>query len=130
MGEYTDQDDLINIINTMQNPINPIWIFLGKSLSIIPSFGNLQINWQYLVRAVFQSPLHESISCDCFSSLLADCLNSLALVANEAGYVKPKFVDDDIVDIVGGRHPMVEALRSDPFVPNDIFLGDGVSRLR
>lgn len=50
-------------------------------------------------------------------------------MANEVGYVKPEFVDHDIIDIVGGRHPMVEALRSDPFVPNDIFLGDGVSGL-
>lgn len=52
-----------------------------------------------------------------------DCINSLALVAGEVGYVKPEFVDDDVVDIARGRHPMVEALRSDPFVPNDIFLG-------
>lgn len=52
-----------------------------------------------------------------------DCINSLALVAGEVGYVKPEFVDDDVVDIARGRHPMVEALRSDPFVPNDILLG-------
>lgn len=59
-------------------------------------------------------------------SSTTDCINSLALVASEVGFVKPEFVDDDTIDIVSGRHPMVEALRSDPFVPNDVFLGGGV----
>ena len=54
---------------------------------------------------------------------MVDCLNSLALVASEHGYVKPEFVDEDVLDISRGRHPMVEALRSDPFVPNNISLG-------
>jgi DNA mismatch repair protein MSH3 len=52
---------------------------------------------------------------------------SLAAVANQSGYTKPIFVDEDELDISGGRHPMIEALRSDPFVPNTISIG-GVSR--
>ena len=52
-----------------------------------------------------------------------DCLNSLAVVASEPGYTKPEFVDDDVLDITAGRHPMVEVLRSDPFVPNELALG-------
>jgi DNA mismatch repair ATPase MutS len=31
-------------------------------------------------------------------------------------------------EIVDGRHPMVEALRVDPFVPNSVVLGDGEPR--
>ncbi|KAJ7740749.1 muts domain V-domain-containing protein [Mycena maculata] len=52
----------------------------------------------------------------------ADCLISLAQVALRDSYVKPQFIDDaDTLEIVDGRHPMVEALRSDPFVPNTIL---------
>ncbi|KAH9929644.1 muts domain V-domain-containing protein [Amylocystis lapponica] len=55
----------------------------------------------------------------------ADCLLSLALVAVQEGYVKPQFTNSDTLEIVQGRHPMVEALRSDPFVPNTVHMGAG-----
>lgn len=58
----------------------------------------------------------------------ADCLLSLAQVAMRDGYVRPEFVDEDALDIVAGRHPMVEALRDDPFVPNDVGMGRGSPR--
>jgi len=58
-----------------------------------------------------------------------DCLLSLALVALRNDYVKPQFcTEEDVLDIVDGRHPMVEAMRADPFVPNSIVLGDGEPR--
>ncbi|KAI0948577.1 hypothetical protein AcV7_009281 [Taiwanofungus camphoratus] len=55
----------------------------------------------------------------------ADCLLSLALVALQEGYVRPEFTQNDTLEIVEGRHPMVEALRSDPFVPNSVSMGAG-----
>jgi DNA mismatch repair protein MSH3 len=58
----------------------------------------------------------------------ADCLLSLALVALQDGYVKPIFTEEDTIEIVDGRHPMVEALRSDPFIPNTIRMGSGEPR--
>ncbi|KAG6896947.1 hypothetical protein C0992_005153 [Termitomyces sp. T32_za158] len=54
----------------------------------------------------------------------ADCLLSLALVALQENYVRPTFTDDDTLEIIDGRHPMVEALRPDPFVPNTVVMGD------
>lgn len=58
-----------------------------------------------------------------------DCLLSLALVAMRNDYVKPHFTaKEDVLEIVDGRHPMVEALRVDPFVPNSAVLGDGEPR--
>ncbi|KAH9001542.1 DNA mismatch repair protein MSH3 [Lactarius akahatsu] len=58
-----------------------------------------------------------------------DCLLSLALVALRNDYVKPQFAtEEDVLEIVDGRHPMVEAVRADPFVPNSIALGDGEPR--
>lgn len=47
----------------------------------------------------------------------------------QEGYVRPIFCDDeDILEIVNGRHPMVEALRDDPFVPNSVCMGYGEPR--
>ena len=58
-----------------------------------------------------------------------DCLLSLALVALRNDYVKPQFsTEEDVLEIVDGRHPMVEAVRPDPFVPNGIVLGDNAPR--
>ncbi|CEL52191.1 DNA mismatch repair protein MSH3 OS=Cryptococcus neoformans var, neoformans serotype D (strain B-3501A) GN=MSH3 PE=3 SV=1 [Rhizoctonia solani AG-1 IB] len=54
-----------------------------------------------------------------------DCLSALAIVAQQPGYVKPQFFDDDRLDVDSGRHPMVEALRVDPFVPISCALGGG-----
>ncbi|KAK0210572.1 muts domain V-domain-containing protein [Desarmillaria ectypa] len=54
---------------------------------------------------------------------IADCLLSLAHVALLPGYVKPCLAEDDVLEIVDGRHPMVEALRDNPFVPNTILMG-------
>lgn len=61
---------------------------------------------------------------------IADCLISLAQVASQDDYSKPVFVDNDVLEIKQGRHPMVEVLRSDPFVPNDIYLGEGQSNTK
>ncbi|KAG8764683.1 Mismatch repair protein msh3 [Ceratobasidium sp. 428] len=52
-----------------------------------------------------------------------DCLSALATIAQQPGFVKPQFFDDDRLDVDGGRHPMVEALRVDPFVPISCTLG-------
>ncbi len=55
-----------------------------------------------------------------------DAFASLAQVAGERGYVRPTFVDESIVTIVDGRHPVMEALLGSTFVPNDLRL-DGES---
>lgn len=51
-----------------------------------------------------------------------DCLLSLAAVAALPGYTKPEFVDDGGIEVVGARHPMVEQILVDAYVPNDIQL--------
>ncbi|KAG6831187.1 hypothetical protein H0H92_012327 [Tricholoma furcatifolium] len=67
---------------------------------------------------------HYSILRDAVNKLASvDCLFSLAQVALQENYVRPTFTDDDTLEIVDGRHPMVEALRPDPFVPNTIVMG-------
>jgi DNA mismatch repair protein MutS len=55
---------------------------------------------------------------------MLDVLMSFALVAREYGYVKPVMTDASSIEIVEGRHPMVErSLPAGSFVPNDITVG-------
>ncbi|KAH8731433.1 DNA mismatch repair protein MSH3 [Phaeosphaeriaceae sp. PMI808] len=66
---------------------------------------------------------------DCVHSLATlDALLSLATLANQPGYVKPTFIDTTGLDIVGGRHPMVEQLLLDSYVPNDLQLSHESTR--
>lgn len=52
-----------------------------------------------------------------------DCLYSLAEVAVNNNYVKPKFHNKNEINIIDGRHPVVEALlKANEFVPNDTTL--------
>ncbi|KAJ6547415.1 muts domain V-domain-containing protein [Mycena capillaripes] len=74
---------------------------------------------------------HYAILRDAVNKLaIADCLLSLAQVALRDNYVKPQFTESATFEIIEGRHPMVEALRSDPFVPNSVlFSEDGRSKV-
>ncbi|KAJ3178596.1 Mismatch repair protein msh3 [Geranomyces variabilis] len=53
------------------------------------------------------------------SVAILDCLFSLATVATQPGYCKPKFVEDVTIQVEEGRHPIVEGLVAD-YVANDI----------
>ena len=54
---------------------------------------------------------------------LLDCLVSLATVAKERRYVRPEMVDEgQPLSITDGRHPVVEAISKERFVPNDTLL--------
>ncbi|KAH0349006.1 DNA mismatch repair protein msh-3, partial [Aureobasidium melanogenum] len=63
---------------------------------------------------------------DCIQSLATlDCLLSLADIASQPGYTKPEFITDSDevrIEVKEGRHPMVEQLLLDSYVPNDIEL--------
>ena len=49
-----------------------------------------------------------------------DVFVSLSDVAEEYGYVKPDFNDDNVIDIVDGRHPIVERnVSADSYISND-----------
>ncbi len=58
-----------------------------------------------------------------------DCLVSLATVAKERRYVRPKMQESGApLSIVDGRHPVVEAISKERFVPNDALLDNGDNR--
>jgi DNA mismatch repair protein MutS len=57
-----------------------------------------------------------------------DVACALAHVAGERGYVRPRFVDATTLDVVDGRHPVIEAIAGDAFVPNDLHLAEAAGR--
>lgn len=51
-----------------------------------------------------------------------DCFAGLAEVAAREGYVRPTLTDQDRLEIIEGRHPVVEqALQGESFVPNSVY---------
>ena len=50
-----------------------------------------------------------------------DCLMSLAAVSGQSNYVRAS-VDESCVRIKQGRHPMVEQILLDNYVPNDVSM--------
>ena len=59
-----------------------------------------------------------------------DALCSLAYVADKNNYVRPSLNIDGVIDIKGGRHPVVEKmLANDSFVENDTYLNNAESRI-
>jgi len=56
-----------------------------------------------------------------------DVAASLAQVAVERRYTRPVFADDGEMQIIGGRHPVVEQLaerEAQRFIPNDLYLNN------
>ncbi|KFK29055.1 hypothetical protein AALP_AA7G082800 [Arabis alpina] len=77
--------------------------------SFLKSFGRYYTDFQAAVQAL----------------AALDCLHSLATLSRNKNYVLPVFVDDcDPVEIniQSGRHPVLETLLQDNFVPNDTSL--------
>ena len=61
-----------------------------------------------------------------------DVLTSFATVAKKNNYVRPEITSNDdkqTMNIVGGRHPVVEAVSSDPFIANDTYLDTEENRM-
>ena len=62
------------------------------------------------------------------SGLLAelDVLSSLARVARDSGHTRPVVDNSTVLEIVGGRHPVVERLLAHQFIANDARLSANV----
>ncbi len=56
---------------------------------------------------------------------LVDGLANLAERAVSLRYLQPELRDEPGLRIEGGRHPVVERVLDDPFVPNDLEMSDG-----
>jgi len=58
-----------------------------------------------------------------------DLVASFAETAIKNRYVKPIIRDDEALVIRGGRHPVVEVLQEEPFVPNDTYMDTDDNRV-
>ncbi len=58
-----------------------------------------------------------------------DCIYSLSVVAMTNDYVRPTINDRRSINIVAGRHPVIEKIqRENDFIPNDCVLNDSDQR--
>jgi DNA mismatch repair protein MutS len=58
-----------------------------------------------------------------------DVLASCAETGARRRYTKPTLHDSDELEIVQGRHPVIEAFIDEPFVPNNTYLNNSTDRL-
>lgn len=58
-----------------------------------------------------------------------DALASLGETAARRRFVRPLMHDGDEIEIVQGRHPVIEVFNEDPFVPNSVYLNNSTDRL-
>jgi DNA mismatch repair protein MutS len=58
-----------------------------------------------------------------------DALCALAETAVRQRYARPTLHDGDEMEIVQGRHPLVESFRDEPFIPNDLYMNNSTDRM-
>lgn len=60
---------------------------------------------------------------------MLDVVAALATTAVRQRYNRPVLHDGDEIEIVAGRHPVIEATSSAPFIPNDLYMNNSTDRL-
>ena len=58
-----------------------------------------------------------------------DALAALAESAARRRFVRPTMHDGDEIEIIQGRHPVIEVFNEEPFVPNSLYLNNSTDRL-
>lgn len=59
-----------------------------------------------------------------------DVFVSLAVVADQNNYCRPQMNENGVIDIKGGRHPVVEKMiHNEMFIDNDTYLDNGNNRI-
>ncbi|MDR2083657.1 MAG: DNA mismatch repair protein MutS [Bacteroidales bacterium] len=60
-----------------------------------------------------------------------DCLQSLATTAIKNNYTRPVFTDSFEINILGGRHPVIEQQMpaGESYIPNDVYLDNDIQQI-
>ena len=58
-----------------------------------------------------------------------DVLVALSICSEEYNLVRPKIIDEAKINIKDGRHPVVEIVSRDEYVPNDCIMDKGINTL-
>lgn len=85
---------------------------------------------QELEEQIFMKLVHdinqyiEVIQSNCLVIAGLDCLSSFALQAKMYNYSMPEFNDEGIIEIIQGRHPIIEVTlgHEKKYIPNDLYL--------
>ncbi|MFW6060156.1 MAG: DNA mismatch repair protein MutS, partial [Phycisphaeraceae bacterium] len=82
---------------------------------------------QELFRQLCERASRHTPELHAFAQLVAelDVLQCFAQRAVRGRYVRPRIVDEPVLHVEGGRHPVLDELLGDQFVPNDVVLGVG-----
>lgn len=82
-------------------------------------------NLEYQIFISIKEEIKKSISkLQTVSSKIAyyDCIQSFAKIAEDYNFIKPTINSDNIVEIIGGRHPVVESVIESEYIDNDILM--------
>jgi DNA mismatch repair protein MutS len=60
---------------------------------------------------------------------MLDVLCALAQTAVRRRFTRPVLHDGDELEIVNGRHPVIEAMSTGQFIPNDLYMNNSTDRL-
>ena len=90
-------------------------IILGAEEKII----NLEYNLFVEIREITKKYINDLQEISLVISEL-DMLLSFANVAESNSYIRPEITEERIINIVDGRHPVVEKVNKSDYVPNDI----------
>lgn len=85
-----------------------------------------------LFQALRQEALPATAAIQLAAASLAglDVLCSYATCAREYNYVRPKIREDNYLNIIGGRHPVLDVnLKHERFVPNDVLLDNELNKM-
>jgi len=58
-----------------------------------------------------------------------DALSALAVCADELNLVRPELNEDGIIEIIDGRHPVIEKVSDKVYVPNDCIMKKDINTL-
>lgn len=67
------------------------------------------------------------ILADCLA--VVDSLYSLSVISSSHGYVRPEFSKNRVLNIKGGRHPILDSFKDINYVSNDVYMDDETSTL-
>jgi len=109
--------------------INPI---LKEKEDLVLSAEEKIINLEYELFINIRSACYEYIhTLQEISKIISeiDVLSSFALTSEKYNYIKPQLTENHELEIIEGRHPVVEKVIKEEYIPNDIVMDNKTSIL-
>ncbi len=96
----------------------------GFEDKVLSARGRALNREKYLYEVLLDKLLESLAELQVCSSALAelDVLNNFAERADTLKFYPPQFTNKEQITIIEGRHPVVEAVQDEPFMPNDLYL--------